>query len=449
MKVLVVGGGGREHALVWRLAQNPTIDRLFAAPGNAGIARDASCIPRGGRRRRRRSSRSSRRARSTSRSSAPRVPSSPGSSTSSRRGAGSCSDPRARPRGSRGRRRGRRTCASGTGSRAARSVAVDLDVRGDRRARRVRAALRRQGRRARGGQGRGDRRGPRRGASGRSRRALEHGAFGEAGATVLIEEHLQGPGGLGVRALRRPETCCRSRSRRTSSASATATPGRTPEGWAPTRRSRSWTRRPPRGSGRDVLEPHRPRAGSGGRALPGRAVRRPDAHRRRPEGARVQRRFGDPETQALLPRLGSGPRRAVPRVRRGEPRAVPGATCSPRACVTVVLASAGYPGRTRPGSRSTGSRTPRSSRARSCSTPARRSGRVEWSRRAGRVLSVSALGADRGGAGPRVRGLLPRLVRGDALTVGTSRRGRRRRSGRERGGTGGRRAGRLAGRARR
>jgi len=45
MRVLVVGGGGREHALVWRLAQNPTIDRLFAAPGNAGIARDAECVP--------------------------------------------------------------------------------------------------------------------------------------------------------------------------------------------------------------------------------------------------------------------------------------------------------------------------------------------------------------------------------------------------------------------
>jgi phosphoribosylamine--glycine ligase len=45
MKVLVVGGGAREHALVWRLAQNPTIDKLFAAPGNAGIRRDAECVP--------------------------------------------------------------------------------------------------------------------------------------------------------------------------------------------------------------------------------------------------------------------------------------------------------------------------------------------------------------------------------------------------------------------
>jgi phosphoribosylamine--glycine ligase len=44
MRVLVVGGGGREHALVWRLAPNPTIDRLFAAPGNPGIAREATCV---------------------------------------------------------------------------------------------------------------------------------------------------------------------------------------------------------------------------------------------------------------------------------------------------------------------------------------------------------------------------------------------------------------------
>jgi phosphoribosylamine--glycine ligase len=45
MKVLVVGQGGREHALAWKLSQNPTIDRLFCAPGNAGIAGVATCVP--------------------------------------------------------------------------------------------------------------------------------------------------------------------------------------------------------------------------------------------------------------------------------------------------------------------------------------------------------------------------------------------------------------------
>ena len=47
MRILVVGGGGREHAITWRLAQNPTVDRLYAAPGNAGIAREAMCVPVG------------------------------------------------------------------------------------------------------------------------------------------------------------------------------------------------------------------------------------------------------------------------------------------------------------------------------------------------------------------------------------------------------------------
>ena len=45
MKVLVIGGGGREHALVWKLAQSPRIQKLYCAPGNGGIALDAECVP--------------------------------------------------------------------------------------------------------------------------------------------------------------------------------------------------------------------------------------------------------------------------------------------------------------------------------------------------------------------------------------------------------------------
>ena len=45
MKVLVVGGGGREHALVWKIAQSPRVTRIFCAPGNAGISQQATLVP--------------------------------------------------------------------------------------------------------------------------------------------------------------------------------------------------------------------------------------------------------------------------------------------------------------------------------------------------------------------------------------------------------------------
>ncbi|HBE09121.1 MAG TPA: phosphoribosylamine--glycine ligase, partial [Lachnospiraceae bacterium] len=43
MKVLIVGGGGREHAITWAVAKSPRVDKIYAAPGNAGIADYAEC----------------------------------------------------------------------------------------------------------------------------------------------------------------------------------------------------------------------------------------------------------------------------------------------------------------------------------------------------------------------------------------------------------------------
>ena len=43
LKVLVIGGGGREHALAWKIAQSPKAEKVFVAPGNAGSAREAKC----------------------------------------------------------------------------------------------------------------------------------------------------------------------------------------------------------------------------------------------------------------------------------------------------------------------------------------------------------------------------------------------------------------------
>src|ERR1700693_2555416 len=45
MKILVIGSGGREHALVWKLNQSPRVEKVWCAPGNGGIEAEAECLP--------------------------------------------------------------------------------------------------------------------------------------------------------------------------------------------------------------------------------------------------------------------------------------------------------------------------------------------------------------------------------------------------------------------
>ena len=44
MNILVIGSGGREHALCWAIAKSPRLTKLYCAPGNAGIAQVAECV---------------------------------------------------------------------------------------------------------------------------------------------------------------------------------------------------------------------------------------------------------------------------------------------------------------------------------------------------------------------------------------------------------------------
>ena len=44
MKVLIVGSGGREHAIAWSVAKSPKVDKIYCAPGNAGISEYAECV---------------------------------------------------------------------------------------------------------------------------------------------------------------------------------------------------------------------------------------------------------------------------------------------------------------------------------------------------------------------------------------------------------------------
>ena len=44
MKILIVGSGGREHAIAWKVSQSDRVDKIYCAPGNAGIGQIAECV---------------------------------------------------------------------------------------------------------------------------------------------------------------------------------------------------------------------------------------------------------------------------------------------------------------------------------------------------------------------------------------------------------------------
>ena len=189
-------------------------------------------------------------------------------------------------------------------------------------------------------------------------------AFGDAGRTVVIEEGMTGPGGVGLRASATAPGRSPSTRPRTSSGSATATPGPTPAGWAPTARCRGCEP----GFTDDVDQAVRAadprRAPPPRHRLPGRALHRPDASPTRARSSSSTTSASATPT-ARSCSCGSPPtsRELLVEAAAGELR-TPARASTPDAAVLVVVAAEGYPAAVRTGRRHPGPRRRRARRRR-------------------------------------------------------------------------------------
>ena len=242
MNLLVIGGGGREHALAWKLAQSPRVARVFVAPGNAGTAREPGLANVAVTGDRPSSSRSRSASASSSSSSGPRRRWRRASSTPSARRACAIFGPTRAAAQLESSRTSRRRSWRGTGSRPPRTGRSPTPPR--RATTSLRAARRSSSRPTAS---------PRARASSSRRTVAEAhaaidemmvgNALGDAGARVVVEEFLAGEEASFIVMADGRQRAAAGVDARTTSACSTATRARTPAAWAPTRRRRSSRRR--------------------------------------------------------------------------------------------------------------------------------------------------------------------------------------------------------------
>ena len=238
MRVLVVGSGGREHALAWAIAASPLVDRLFCAPGNAGIAEEAECVP----------------IRATDIAAlvgfcqreridfvvvGPEAPLVAGLVDALEAEGIAAFGPSAAAAALEGSKGFTKDLCARERHPDRRLSPLHRCRRGQGLYRRARRADRGQGRRAGRRQGRHRRRDPRRGRR-RGRRGARSGTFGAAGRRSSSRNFSPARRRASSR-WSTARTRCRSPRRRTTSGSATATPVPTPAAWAPFRRRRALT----------------------------------------------------------------------------------------------------------------------------------------------------------------------------------------------------------------